>query len=294
MLEGEEELKTLLVDKNIIVKLDNLISLPKLEILDCSHNKIHDISEVKSLNGLRTLCLGFNAIENIEPLKHLKRVKDLDLQRNRIMNIPKGSLSCLFNLQRMNLSFNYISEFSTELCSLEGLKELNLSNNQIFEISKGKCFKMCGLEILNLASNNFEKVEFLQGLKDLKSLQTLNLLSNPLFVMKQKEEKDAIIKSIIEMVPCLKTLNTQEISPKVNDKQIDCVTSEKIYQPKSTKNEFMNLDSLESSLEAKKVAKPQITQRNKNKTQNENVICIIEDEWNSELQRLKNSGKILL
>lgn len=55
LLEGEEELKILLLDKNTITKLDNLISLPKLEILDCSHNRLTDISEIKVLSGLRTV-----------------------------------------------------------------------------------------------------------------------------------------------------------------------------------------------------------------------------------------------
>jgi Leucine-rich repeat (LRR) protein len=54
------------------------------------------------------------------------------------------------------MSFNYLTEFSSELCSLEGLRELNLSNNKIGEIQTEKGIKMCGLEILNLASNNFE------------------------------------------------------------------------------------------------------------------------------------------
>jgi Leucine-rich repeat (LRR) protein len=95
-------------------------------------------------------------IENIEPLKQLNRIRELDLQRNKIFEIPIGSLSCLFNLQRLNMSFNYLTEFSSELCSLEGLRELNLSNNKIGEIQTEKGIKMCGLEILNLASNNFE------------------------------------------------------------------------------------------------------------------------------------------
>lgn len=159
-------------------------------MLDCSHNKISNLLEIKSLTSLRTVCLGFNEIENIDPLKFLTRVRELDLQRNRIISLPQVSLSCLYNLQRLNLSFNYLTEFSTELCALSSLKELNLSNNKIFEIPTAKLSKMCGLETLNLASNNFETVTSLAGLSDLKSLKSLNLLSTPLFVMKQKDQKE--------------------------------------------------------------------------------------------------------
>ena len=214
LLEGEEELKTLLLDKNNILKLENLISLPKLEVLDCSHNKISEINEIKSLIGLRTVCLGFNEISNIEPVKYLSRVRELDLQRNRVISIPASSLSCLFNLQRLNLSFNYLTEFSSELSSLESLKELNLSNNKIFEIQNDKCSKLWGLEILNLASNNFESVESLKGLSDLKILKNLNLLSTPLFVMKPKEQKEKIRSSIIDLIGTLKILNCEEIVEK--------------------------------------------------------------------------------
>lgn len=38
------------------------------------------------------------------------------------------------------------------------------------------------------------------------------------------------------------------------------------------------------------IPKPEITVKEKQKKQSENVICIIEDEWNNELQRLKDGG----
>lgn len=70
---------------------------------------------------------------------------------------------------------------------------------------------MCGLEILNLASNNIDTLSAIDGIADLKSLRNLNLLSTPLFVMKQKEEKERIKSGIICFSPSLEVLNCEEI-----------------------------------------------------------------------------------
>ena len=210
-MEGEEGLKTLLFDKNNITQLDNLVSLPKLEVLDCSHNRIININEIKTLIGLRTVWLGFNLIENIDSLKYLTRIRELDLQRNRIFSISNGTLSWLYNLQRLNISFNYLSEFPNDLTSLEALRELNMSNNKIVEVKSGKWIKMWGLEVLNLASNSLETLESISGIADLKNLRNINLLSNPVFVMKQNEEKEKIKNVIIEYCPILRILNWEEL-----------------------------------------------------------------------------------
>ena len=272
-------------------------------MLDCSHNRIIEITEIKSLTGLRTVCFGFNQIVNIEPLKHLNRVRELDLQRNRISSIPVDSLSCLFNLQRLNISFNGLTEFSKELCSLEGLKELNLSNNKISVIEVGKVNKMCGLEILNLASNNFDTVGQVKGIADFKCLKNLNMLSTPLFVMKQKEEKEAIKKSIIDMVSTLQIINCEELVKK--PVQIECKdTSEPIKyifpdpkaveEVKGGQNDSIKTIDVEITYDPKDnvmKAKPIQSPKDKNKKESESVICIIEEEWNKEMKRLKDTGR---
>lgn len=300
LLEGEEELKILLLDKNSITKLDNLISLPKLEILDCSHNRLTDISEIKVLPGLRTVWFGFNLIENIEPFKALTRLKELDLQRNRISSIATGSLSSLCNLQRLNISFNYISEFSSEFWTLGQLRELNMSNNKIYEIPKDKFSKMFGLEILNLASNNIEVLDNIKGLKDFKGLRNLNLLSNNfkyknLFSSNSPssldDEKENIKNYICEMVPTLRILNWEELKTKVVPKDFEQMSSpvQKTIEVKHTEQTVKSPIKLDKS-DKPKEGKADLTVKEKQKKQSESVICIIEDEWNSELQRLKDAG----
>ena len=142
--------------------------MPKLEIIDCSHNKISDISEIKSLNNLKTVCFGFNLIENIEPLKNCIKIKELDLQRNRIFSVPVGTFKFLTNLQRLNISFNYLLEIPSELTILESLKEINISNNKISEIKKGKWICMRTLEVFNLSSNCLEDLNSITGVLEIK------------------------------------------------------------------------------------------------------------------------------
>ena len=168
LLEGEENLKTLLIDKNWLTRLDNLISLPMLEVIDLSHNKISDISEIKILAGLKTVCLGFNWIEYIESIRALTKLKELDLQRNKIFNVPADTFKPLINLQRLNISFNYLLEFPDDFSDLESLKELNMSNNKLAEIKQGKLVKLKLLEVLNLASNWIEQLESIEGVFELK------------------------------------------------------------------------------------------------------------------------------
>ena len=122
----------------------------------------------------------------------------------------------------------------------------------------------------------------------------MNLLSTPLFVMKQKDEKEAIKREILEMASKLKTLNCEEVTLPVQE-----VVAEK------SKPVTMHKSSIETTAPVKPDKKPdaildptpiqpEITAKEKQKKQSESVICIIEEEWNNELQRLKNSGNFLL
>ena len=64
LLEGEEQLKHLLLAQNQIKKIDHLVSLPNLQTLDLSANKLVEINNFwlpgSSLEKLRTLNLGKN------------------------------------------------------------------------------------------------------------------------------------------------------------------------------------------------------------------------------------------
>ena len=60
LLEGEERLKSMHLQNNEIGKIENLVSLPNLNFLDFSLNRLHDISSLSSVPSLRVLMLGRN------------------------------------------------------------------------------------------------------------------------------------------------------------------------------------------------------------------------------------------
>ena len=175
-----------------------------------------------------------------------------------------------------------------KITTLEALRELNMSNNKIAEVKQGKLIKMWGLEVLNLASNNFESLNSISGISDLKNLRNINLLSNPIFVMKQKEEKERIKTAIIEYWPSLKILNWEELvqSPQLNIQTEGIFILIKICIAKQEPNKT-------STPIAQPEPKIEINVKEKQKKQSESVISIIEEEWNGEIQRLKDSGLYL-
>jgi Leucine-rich repeat (LRR) protein len=64
LLEGEEQLKHLYLGQNQIKKIDHLVSLPNLQTLDLTANKLLEINNFwlpgSSIDKLRTLNLSKN------------------------------------------------------------------------------------------------------------------------------------------------------------------------------------------------------------------------------------------
>jgi hypothetical protein len=176
-----------------------------------------------------------------------------------------------------------------------------MSNNKISEIPKDKFTKMFGLEVLNLASNNIEDLDSITGLRDFKGLRNLNLLSNNfkyrnLFTSNspasQDEEKDNIKTHICEMVPTLRILNCEEIITRVVPKDAEQSECEELIQAEKNEKKYESSIISPPKTEKVKETRPEVSIKEKQKKQSESVICIIEDEWNAELQRLKDSGMI--
>ncbi len=99
MLEGEERLRLLNLQNNLVARMENLVNLPQLIFLDLYSNKIkvvsgialsHVLKRIEGLDGLpslRVLMLGKNEIEKIESLSLSTRLDVLDLHSNRICRI---------------------------------------------------------------------------------------------------------------------------------------------------------------------------------------------------------------
>lgn len=71
ILEGEDQLRLLNYQHNMISKIQHLSSLKRLIFLDLYDNQIEEISGLSSLKSLRVLMLGKN--------RYWKRLKDTDI-----------------------------------------------------------------------------------------------------------------------------------------------------------------------------------------------------------------------
>ena len=68
LLEGEDKIKYLNLQNNLITKIENLISVPNLHFLDLSQNQIKDINKLQQVSNLRVLILSKNEIKEISNL----------------------------------------------------------------------------------------------------------------------------------------------------------------------------------------------------------------------------------
>lgn len=91
LLEGEEALKHLALANNQIRKIDHLVSLPNLQTLDLSGNKLTEINNFwlpgSNLDKLRFLILARNQIRQIRNLEKLSGLERLDLSDNRVVEL---------------------------------------------------------------------------------------------------------------------------------------------------------------------------------------------------------------
>ncbi|XP_070543525.1 leucine-rich repeat-containing protein 49-like isoform X2 [Ptychodera flava] len=175
ILEGEEHLRLLNFQHNMITKIQHLNNLRRLIFLDLYDNQIEEISGLTSLKSLRVLMLGKNRIKTIENLETLIKLDVLDLHGNQISRIE--SLCHLGELRVLNLAGNMISHVDN-LSGMDSLAELNLRRNRI--VSVVDVDNLPNLQRLFLSFNQISSFDDIQCLSDTVSLSELSLDGNPL------------------------------------------------------------------------------------------------------------------
>lgn len=97
---------------NEILKIENLESLEKLEILELANNKIQKIQGLDSLHNLEELDLAYNQIEVIEGLEGLSNLKMLNLRDNQIQHLDLSVIPPLEQIDLWNNPIKSITGFS--------------------------------------------------------------------------------------------------------------------------------------------------------------------------------------
>ncbi|XP_009686605.2 transforming growth factor beta activator LRRC32 isoform X3 [Struthio camelus] len=152
--------------------------LPKVEILDLSHNSLYNgMAEyfIKEAPALRYLSLADNSIIMISQkmFQGSPSLLEIDLQSNIIMEIEEGAFETLANLSKLNLSMNSITCISD--FNLRQLEVLDLSRNSIETFHTTKSEDEYSLRCLDLSEN---KLQAFPVFPQVNKLVTLNLSKN--------------------------------------------------------------------------------------------------------------------
>ncbi|NWV38183.1 LRC32 protein, partial [Grantiella picta] len=152
--------------------------LPKVEIMDLSHNNLYNgMAEhfIKQAPTLRYLSLADNSIVMIshKMFQGSPSLVEIDLQRNIIMEIEEGAFETLVNLSKLNLSTNSITCISD--FNLRQLEILDLSRNSIETFRITKTDDEYSLRCLDLSEN---KLLHFPIFPQVNKLVTLNLSNN--------------------------------------------------------------------------------------------------------------------
>ena len=185
LLEGEENLKLLSLETNLISKIDHLISLNNLLFLNLYENKISEIENLQTVPKLKALMLGKNNISKIKNLQCLYDIEVLDLHSNKIKLIE--NLTNLKKLRILNLANNQLTSF-VELMNNKNLEDINLRKNLIVSIPN-LSLSFEKLRKLNLGKNMISKIEFILEFRKLKRIEELYIEGNPVIFIKDAYKK---------------------------------------------------------------------------------------------------------
>ncbi|ETN04754.1 hypothetical protein PPTG_14543 [Phytophthora nicotianae INRA-310] len=203
LLEGEQTLRLLNLQNNVIRRIENLLGLPNLIFLDLYNNRIEKLENLHLVPNLRVLMMGKNRLRTIENLECLQKLDVLDLHSNEIEQMQ--NLNELKELRVLNLGGNMISTVEN-IDKLMLLTELNLRRNRINRI--GTIGNLPSLLRLFLSNNKIETLEAIEPLFQVSSISELRLDSNGVCAPNQMEYRVRMIRSF----PSLKHLDLKPLS----------------------------------------------------------------------------------
>ncbi|KAL2805149.1 centrosomal protein of 97 kDa isoform 2 [Daubentonia madagascariensis] len=175
-LPCEADIHTLILDKNQIIKLENLEKCKRLIQLSVANNRLVRMMGVAKLTQLRVLNLPHNSIGYVEGLKELVHLEWLNLAGNNLKAMEQIN-SCTA-LQHLDLSDNNIPQIG-DLSKLVSLKTLLLHGNIITSLRMGPAYLPRSLAILSLAENEIRDLNEISFLASLTELEQLSIMNNP-------------------------------------------------------------------------------------------------------------------
>ncbi|XP_008158898.2 centrosomal protein of 97 kDa isoform X1 [Eptesicus fuscus] len=175
-LPCEADIHTLILDKNQIIKLENLEKCRRLIQLSVANNRLVRMMGVAKLIQLRVLNLPHNSIGYVEGLKELVHLEWLNLAGNNLKAMEQIN-SCTA-LQHLDLSDNNLPQIG-DISKLVSLKTLLLHGNIITSLRMVPAYLPRSLAILSLAENGIRDLNEISFLASLTELEQLSIMSNP-------------------------------------------------------------------------------------------------------------------
>ncbi|XP_004378203.1 centrosomal protein of 97 kDa [Trichechus manatus latirostris] len=175
-LPCEADIHTLILDKNQIIKLENLEKCRRLIQLSVANNRLVRMMGVAKLTQLRVLNLPHNSIGYVEGLKELIHLEWLNLAGNNIKAMEQ--INTCTALQHLDLSDNNIAQIG-DLSKLVSLKTLLLHGNIITSLRMTPAYLPRNLAILSLAENEIRDLNEISFLASLSELEQLSIMNNP-------------------------------------------------------------------------------------------------------------------
>ncbi|XP_069758479.1 leucine-rich repeat-containing protein 49 isoform X1 [Narcine bancroftii] len=192
ILEGEQQLRLLNFQHNLITQIQHVSNLHCLIFLDLYNNQIEEISGLSSLKSLRVLMLGKNRIKTISNLEHLTDLDVLDLHANQISRME--NINHLTELRVLNLAGNLIVHVEN-VSGLDSLTELNLRRNRIESVRDADTLPC--LQRLFLSFNNISRFENIVCLANSLSLSEVTLDGNP--IAQESWYKRTILRHMVQV-----------------------------------------------------------------------------------------------
>lgn len=218
LMEGEEALGKLDLGRNEIQRVENLVSLQNLVILNLSHNLLSTLAGFDNIRSLHVLDLSYNFLTKVSNLSCLDQLEDLNLAHNKIEDLR--GLEKNQRLAVLDLSYNRLSSSPSamsssggssnnppSLCNLSvplpSLSKLSLKKNQLTTLEVlPKLFP--SLIHLKLSRNSLSSLQELSFLKHLTFLRGVSLYKNPL-----ASDKSLYIQTVLSECPWLESLDHQ-------------------------------------------------------------------------------------
>lgn len=160
------------------VRINRMIELPKLTLVNLSHNQIVPISTIRwNTPLLLYLLLNNNKISQFPQIKHFPRIELISLSHNKITNIDMEDVSGMKHLNTLHLRGNQILhlEASAKIC-LPSLEDLNIDHNRLRDLDISK-WDVPILNALNVNDNQLRTIKDFESLSD--ALMFFNATNNP-------------------------------------------------------------------------------------------------------------------